>query len=163
MDIFIPQRDTVTLDIPVKTDIPMVLGVVHKKQLKEITEKSPDIRSVTKQFSVGNLGQNYQVLGEAADTVDSVLDNYVVKRINDLNNLILSIHYTDLKIYSEKSGHLRMVLNLSHKQEEHFLPGVELALYLADKICGLKMSASSKAKALKSREVYNQSKEKEDL
>lgn len=87
----------------------------------------------------------------------------MVKRINDLNGLILSAHYTDLKIYSEKSGHLRVVLNLSHKQEDHFLPGLELALYLADKICNVKISAPSKVKALKSREVYNQSKEKQDL
>ena len=161
LDIFMPDRDTVTIDLPVKSDTPLVLAVAHKKQLKDLTEKSPDIKSVTRQFNVSNLVQNYQVLGEAADTVDSLVDNYVVKKINDLNGLILSIHNTDLKIYSESTGHLRMVLNLSHKQEEHFLPALELILYLADKICGLKISASSKAKALKSREVYSQSKEKQ--
>ena len=34
---------------------------------------------------------------------------------------------------------------------------------MADKIANLKISANSKVKALKSREVYSQSKEKEDL
>lgn len=63
LDIFIPDKDTVTIDIPVKTDIPLVFAVVHKKQIKELTEKSPDIKSVTRQFNVTNLGQNYEVLG----------------------------------------------------------------------------------------------------
>ena len=106
---------------------------------------------------------NYEVLGEAADTVDSILDKHVVKKISDLNGLIYSIHYTDLKMFSENSGHLRVVLNLGHKNEDNFLPGVELALYLADKIANFKISANSKTKALKSRESYNQSKEKEEM
>lgn len=37
LDIFIPDKDTVTIDIPVKTDIPLVFAVVHKKQIKELT------------------------------------------------------------------------------------------------------------------------------
>lgn len=56
-----------------------------------------------------------------------------------------------------------MVLNLAHKNDDNFLPAIELALYLADRISSLKISANSKAKALKSREVYSQSKEKQDL
>ena len=55
------------------------------------------------------------------------------------------------------------MLNLSHKNDESFLPGVELALYLADKIANFKISQNCKAKALKSREAYNQSKEKEEM
>ncbi len=37
---------------------------------------------MTRQFNVGNLSQGYEVLGEAADTVDSIVDNYVVKKLN---------------------------------------------------------------------------------
>ena len=80
-----------------------------------------------------------------------------------MDGLILSIHYTDLKIFSASTGHLRVVFNLSNKRDEQYLPGLELALYLADKIAAFKIGANSKAKALKSREVYNQSKEKQDL
>lgn len=158
-----PDRDTVTIDVPVKTDIPLVFAVAHKRQLKDLTEKHLDIKTMTRQFNVANLPQGYHILGEAADTVDSVVDNYVVKKLNELTGLILSIHYTDLKIFSESTGHLRMVLNLAHKQEDHFLPALELALYLADKAVSLKISAGSKTKALKSREAYNQSKEKQEL
>ena len=86
-----------------------------------------------------------------------------MKKISDLNGLIFSIHYTDLKIFSESTGHLRVVLNLAHKNEDNFLPGIELALYLVDKIANFKISANSRTKALKSRESYNQSKEKEDM
>ena len=80
-----------------------------------------------------------------------------------MQGLILSIHATDLQVFSASKGHLRMVLNLAHKNEDNFLPAIELALYLADRISNLKISANSKAKALKSREVYSQSKEKQDL
>ena len=52
---------------------------------------------------------------------------------------------------------------MAHKKDEHFTAALELALYLADKISNLRISANSKAKALKSREVYNQSKEKQEL
>lgn len=124
LDIFMPDRDTVTIDIPVKAKVPLVLAVAQKRYIKDLTDKNPDIKTVTKQFNVANLPQNYQILGEAADTVDKVIDNYVVRKLNELNNLIISIHYTDLKIFSESSGHLRMVLNLAHKQEDHFLPAL---------------------------------------
>jgi hypothetical protein len=40
---------------------------------------------------------------------------------------------------------------------------MELIFYLADKLASFKLTANSKAKALKAREAYNQSKEKEDL
>ena len=123
-----------------------------------MSEKHSDIRMMAGLFVINNLSQNYQVLGEAADTVDSIIDNYVVKRLNDLSGLITSIHYTDLKTFSSSSGHLRVVLNLAHKKSENFLPGVELALYLADRISSFKLSTNSKAKALKSREAYNHSK-----
>ena len=95
-----PDKDTVTIDIPVKVNIPLVLGVAHKKQIKTLVEKSPDIKTMTRQFKVGNLNEKYEVLGEAADTVDSIIDKHAVKKINDLNGLIYSIHFTDLKIYS---------------------------------------------------------------
>jgi hypothetical protein len=95
--------------------------------------------------------------------VDSVIDNYVSKRLNDMQGLFISIHYTDLKTYTNSKGHLRVVLNASHKNPEQFLPAVELIFYLADKIAGLKLTANSKARALKARESYNQLKEKEEL
>ena len=80
---------------------------------------------MTRQFNVGSLNQsNYEILGEAADTVDSVIDNHAVKKLKELSGLIMSIHTTDLQMYSESTGHLRMVLNLAHKKEEQFLPAL---------------------------------------
>ena len=102
-------------------------------------------------------------MGEAADTVENVVDRHVVKKIKDISGLLLSIHYTDLHTFSESKGQLRVVLNLAHKDDENFAPAVELALYLADKISTLKLTTNAKAKALKSREAYNQSKEKEQM
>lgn len=64
------------------------------------------------------------MLGEASDTVDNLIDNYVIKRLNDFQGLFISIHYTDLKIYSTSSGHLRVVLNSAHKNKDHFLPAL---------------------------------------
>jgi len=39
-------------------------------------------------------------LGENADTVDSIVDNYVVRKLNEMNGLISSIHYSDQKLLS---------------------------------------------------------------
>ena len=64
-----PEKDTVTIDIPITTEIPLVLAIIAKKQLKELTEKHLDLRTVTKQFKVPDLPANYDILGEAADTV----------------------------------------------------------------------------------------------
>jgi hypothetical protein len=158
-----PDRDTVTIDLPVHSEAPLVLALAQKKQLKELSEKHLDLRTMIRPFNIANMPPNYEVLGEAAETVDALIDKHVVKKVNDLSGLLLSVHYTDLKTLSDSAGHLRVVLNLAHKNEENFLPGLELALYLADRIAAFKPSANAKAKALKSREVYNQSKEKVEM
>ena len=112
-----PDKDTVTIDIPVKTEVPLVIAVIAKKLVKEQTDKHLDLRTVTMGFKLPNMHQNYQILGEAADSVENVVDKNVVKKIKDLNGLLLSFHYTDLKTFSDCNGQLRMVLNLSHKQD----------------------------------------------
>ena len=101
LDIFMPEKDTATIDLPLKTDIPLILGVIQKKQVKEFTEKYVDLKTMTRQFNVGNLSQSsFEILGEAADTVDSVLDNHVVKKLKELAGVIASIHVTDLQMFS---------------------------------------------------------------
>ena len=110
-----------------------------------------DIRKIAGKFGVKNLNDHYEVLGEASDTIDNIIDNYAVKRLNDFQGLFISIHYTDLKIYSSSTGHLRVVLNPTYKNHDHFLPALELILHLADKIAALKLSSNSKVKAQRAR------------
>jgi hypothetical protein len=112
---------------------------------------------------VANLLPAYEVLGESPETVDTVIDKYVVKRLNDMNGLFSSIHYSDLSTSSQKNGHLRVILNSTHKNPDQFLPAMELIFYLVDKLAVLKLTANAKARAQKAREAYNQSKEKEQL
>lgn len=149
--------------MPVKTEVPLVFALANKKKIREMAENSLDIKKIAGKFKVSNLNDYYEVLGESSDTVDAVIDNYVVKRLNDMQGLFISIHYTDLRIYSNTNGHLRVVLNSTHKNPEQFLPAMEMVFYLADKIANMRLSANSKARAQKAREVYNQLKEKEDL
>ena len=146
-----------------RTDLPLVFAISQKKAVKDLSEKYPDIRTMTRKFQIANLNQSYEVLGESADSVDSIVDNYVLKKLNELQGHLISIHFTDVKVLSRNSGHLRVVFNLAHKNHEHYQQGIELALYLVDKLSSFKLSANAKTKALKSREVYNQSKEKNDL
>lgn len=162
-DILVPEKDTVTIDIPVKSDLPIVFALANKKKIKEMAESYLDIKKIAGKFKISNLNDYYEVLGQSSDTLDSILDNYVVKRLNDVQGLFVSIHYTDLKMYSNSNGHLRVVLNATHKNDDHFLTALEVTLYIADKIAGLRLSSNSKARALKAREVYNQLKEKEEL
>lgn len=128
-----------------------------------MAENYLDIKKMTGKFKISNLNEYYEVLGESSDTLDSIIDNYVTKRLNDMQGLFISIHYTDLKTFTNTAGHLRVILNATHKNPDQFLPGMELIFYLVDKIASLKLTANSKARALKAREAYNQLKEKEEL
>ena len=63
LDIFMPDKDTVTVDLPLRNEVPLVMLVAQRKQTKEIVEKYPDIRTMTRQFNVQNLKEGYEVLG----------------------------------------------------------------------------------------------------
>jgi len=65
-DIIFPERDTVTLDIPIKTQIQQVFLVAQKKRVKEIKEAHLDIRKITGNFNIANLNAAYEVFGESA-------------------------------------------------------------------------------------------------
>jgi hypothetical protein len=114
----------VTIDIPVKTEVQLVLALANKKKIKEMAENFLDIKKLAGKFKISNLNDYYEVLGESSDTLDSVIDNYVTKRLNDMQGLFISIHYTDLKSYSNSNGHLRVVLNSTHKKQDQFLPAM---------------------------------------
>ena len=58
-----PEKDTITIDIPVKTDIPLVFLLSLKKKMKSYIEKQLDLKMLTGQFDVKNLHKNYEVLG----------------------------------------------------------------------------------------------------
>ena len=162
-DIVVPEKDTIVIDLPMQTVTPVVFAVVPRRKVKQMTETNLDVKKLTGHFKIGNLTEAYEVLGESAESVDSIIDNHVVKRLNEMVGLFLSIHYTDLKINSQSPGHLRVILNATHKSPEQFLPGMELVLYLADKMAGYKLPNSLKNTALRVREEFNKSKEKEDL
>ncbi len=58
-----PEKDTITIDIPVKTDVPAVFLLSLKKKLKSYLEKNLDVRMLTGSFEVRNLHNNYELLG----------------------------------------------------------------------------------------------------
>jgi len=54
-----PEKDTVTIDIPMNADVPLVLAIIDKKKVKDIMEKYIDVRMLTRQFNIKSLPQNY--------------------------------------------------------------------------------------------------------
>ena len=68
------------------------------------------------------------------------------------------IHYTDQKMFSQYTGHLRVVLNGSYKDKAKYLTAIEVIFHIVDKIATMKLSQNNKTKALQSREVFNASK-----
>lgn len=68
-----------------------------------------------------------------------------------MQGLLISIHYTDQKLFSESTGHLRVVLNASHKNLELYESALELILSIADKMANFKLSSNNKQKAIKAR------------
>ena len=108
------------IDLPVKADVPCVFLLAQKRKVKEITAANLDIAKLTTYFGVANLHQSYEILGESAESVDYLIDNYAVKKLNEMNGLFISIHYTDQKLFSESNGHLRVTLNAVHKNPAQF-------------------------------------------
>ena len=49
--------------------------------MKGYIEKYLDIQMLTGSFDIKNLHQNYEILGESADTVDQIFDAYTVRKI----------------------------------------------------------------------------------
>ncbi len=58
-----PEKDMITIDIPVKTEIPVVFLLSLKKKLKSYLEKHLDAKMLTGSFEIKNLNNNYEVLG----------------------------------------------------------------------------------------------------
>lgn len=112
-----PEKDLITIDIPVKIDHPIVLAIVNKKKVSKTVEANLDINKLAGSFEVKSLTQAFEVLGEASEIVDSIVDNYVCRKIADLQSLIQSIHYTDQKMFSQSSGHLRAIFYASRRNE----------------------------------------------
>ena len=55
------------------------------------------------------------MLGESTEAVDYIVDNNVCRKLADLGTLFESIHYTDQKMFSEQTGHLRAILYASKR------------------------------------------------
>jgi hypothetical protein len=77
-----PEKDMITIDIPVKTDIPVVFLLSLKKKMKSYLEKHLDVKMLTGSFEIKSLNKDYEVLGESGDTIDQLFDGYVVKKIS---------------------------------------------------------------------------------
>lgn len=61
------------------------------------------------------------------------------------------MHYTDQKMFSGSTGHLRVILNGSYKDRTKYLTAVELIFYIVDKMASLKLSQNTKTKAFQAR------------
>lgn len=54
-----PEKDKIVIDIPVKTNHPIVLGLIKKKKLAKAIESNLDLAKLTGAFDVSNLPQGY--------------------------------------------------------------------------------------------------------
>lgn len=105
-----PEKDTITIDVPVQANHPIVFCVANAKKIKHITEKYLDVAKLAGSFDVKGLGSTLHVLTEGQEIVDLIFDAAIVKKLNEVAPLIYSIHYTDQKMFSESTGHIRATL-----------------------------------------------------
>ena len=68
------------------------------------------------------------------------------------------VHYTDQKMFSNGTGHLRVILNGAYKDKAKYLTAMQVIFHIADKIANLKLSANTKAKSIEARKIFNASK-----
>lgn len=160
LEFVFPEKDLVTIDIPMETTIPLVFCLAKKRELKALKEKCPDLNFLTKNFDVTGLNEPYRILGENSESVDFIFDGFVIKYLNQLSSIIHSIHFSDQKVFSNATGHLRLVLNANHNEPEKNEQAVKLALYIVDKIVAIKLPQNIREKAEKSRQAFAATKEK---
>lgn len=146
-----PEKDLITIDIPVKIDHPLVLAIVNRKKVTKTVEANIDLAKLAGSFENKSLPKSFEVLGESPEIIDKIIDNNLCRRIGDMASLIQSIHYTDQKMFSNQTGHLRAIFYASRKNEDNYLPALELLFYIVDKIYNMKYPANEKAKAMKAR------------
>lgn len=80
-EIIYPEKDLITINIPVHCDTPLIFGLATKKKIKSLTESYLDLSQLTRVFEVKNVHQNFQILGESPETIDYLIDNHVAKKI----------------------------------------------------------------------------------
>lgn len=95
-----PEKDLITIDIPVKIDHPVVLALINRKKVSKTFDANIDLAKLAGSFEVNSLPPSMEAFGESADTVDYVVDNHVCRKVAELGTLIQSIHYTDQKLFS---------------------------------------------------------------
>lgn len=54
-----PEKDMITIDIPVKTDVPVVFLLALKKKMKSYIDKYLDLKMLAGSFEIKNLHNNY--------------------------------------------------------------------------------------------------------
>lgn len=112
-----PEKDLVNIIIPTGCQTPLVFCLSRKREMKSFKQKCPDLNFLTKDYEVSGLSENYRILGENPESINFIFDGYVhmdisqvVKHLNQLINIVHSIHYTDQKIFSSSTGCIRIVL-----------------------------------------------------
>ena len=61
-EIFYPEKDLIIIDIPVKTDLPLVFALAHRKKVKQLLDKNIDVKFLSGVFEIKNLNNNFNVL-----------------------------------------------------------------------------------------------------
>lgn len=83
-----PEKDLITIDIPVKIDHPIVLALINRKKVTKTFDRNIDLAKLAGSFEVSNLSPNMEAFGESIDTVDYVIDNHVCRKVTELGTLI---------------------------------------------------------------------------
>lgn len=65
-DIVFPEKDAVTIDIPVKSENQLVFALASKKKIREMAETYLDLKKLAGKFRVNNLHESFEVLGESS-------------------------------------------------------------------------------------------------
>lgn len=60
-----PEKDLITIDIPVKAEHPIVLCIANRKKIAKTKTAHRDIERLAGSFDVANLPTNFAVLGES--------------------------------------------------------------------------------------------------
>ena len=150
------DQDKIIINIPVKTSNMLVFCLAVKKRMKKHLEENIDLK-YTKHFAFGQLEAPYQLYGESSDSLDYIFEPHTIKKINSFKKILYSIHFTDIAVRHEGSN-LQVELSAGAEDKSVYLSVLEFVFHIVDRISSLKLSKGAKEKAIKSRELFKESK-----
>jgi len=166
-ELLFPVEDQLVITFAMNADEvdPFVFVLLRKKDEKAYRKNNPDVGFTNAAQQVPGLPSSLAVCSEHEDLVNDLITSHkeVVQTLNKLEPLIISMHFSDQGLVSDKHKHtMQFVFRLPRVEDMQQLAVLtKMALYLVDVVATTKLSKQACAKSEKHRVRLQEAAQKE--